>query len=492
MKTIKTIVGPPGTGKTTRLSEEVGKLIARGANPQDIHMLSFTRAAARETAAKSGHMDLGRISTLHSLCFAHLKMHPGSMLGFKHMREFAQSIGVVMNTVQGDQMMGVQEGDRCMAMLQYARARMISPVQVYARIKHRPCSFKKFQVFCDSYRSFKDHRALWDFDDLLEQCLLNDDLPSIGHMVIDEAQDLSPLQWKVVDKFTQGTDTLTVAGDPDQALYEWGGAAPMHMVHITHDIEVLSQSYRVPRRIHIIASKVSSLMKERYEQSYSPRPINGAWYQYSDPSRINFDERDTMVLVRTNMHKNAFEEEMWRTATPYVTEGGKPSLFDSHIADAIRAIRAIRAGADIISGLYRALRRCATRTMGTLMDLAAAGGPSIAPYVKNAPIWRIVNRPRESFMAYYLERVDLDAKPNVRLSTIHASKGREAERVILYMSTTKRVQEGYTDFPDAELRCWYVGVTRSKQQLDMVWGQEPLLPWTEILDHSRYELSSVT
>ena len=66
--------------------------------------------------------------------------------------------------------------------------------------------------------------------------------------------------------------------------------------------------------------------------------------------------------------------------------------------------------------------------------------------------------------------LDLDAEPTIRLSTIHAAKGHEAQRVILLTDMTTRVAQTAESNPDDEIRVFYVGMTRSKHTLDIVEG----------------------
>lgn len=70
----------------------------------------------------------------------------------------------------------------------------------------------------------------------------------------------------------------------------------------------------------------------------------------------------------------------------------------------------------------------------------------------------------------YYARVDLSVTPSVRVMTIHASKGHEADRVVLDTSLTQRVADGVITDPDSEARVYYVGVTRARQQLDILHG----------------------
>lgn len=491
MANFRTVIGPPGTGKTTNLSREVQQAIDNGVDPQGIYMMSFTKAAAQEIAAKVDAGALGRVSTLHSLCFNLLKMHPNSMMGFKHLHEFAKSVGMTMYGIRGDALMGVQEGDRCLAMLQYARSRMIKPKSVYKRIRHRPCSYKRFQTFCAAYDRYKKEKALWDFDDLLYTFLQLPDsqIPDLDTLFIDEAQDLSPLQWTVVERLATKAREVIITGDPDQALYEWGGADPLRMIKIADSIKVLGQSYRVPINIHKIASRVALQMEDRYDYDYQPLQKQGLWTYVSDANLLKWDDRDTLVLVRINAQKKEYERLFMQNLIPYSMLGGRPSLFDSSRANAVRAIRAMKQDIGVTRVLIDGLRRHATRELSEVLKQCHGdnkeANKAMMHMVQDKNTWSLISRPRDPLEEYYFDNVDLDAKPNIRLSTIHASKGREAEHVMLHLSTTKRIRQSFYDLKDAEIRCWYVGVTRAKEQLTLVEGRDPLLPWPQIMMESR-------
>jgi DNA helicase-2/ATP-dependent DNA helicase PcrA len=76
-------------------------------------------------------------------------------------------------------------------------------------------------------------------------------------------------------------------------------------------------------------------------------------------------------------------------------------------------------------------------------------------------------------MAHYFHMVDPREEPRVRLSTIHGAKGMEAERVILLNAMTERVVSGMLRDPDSELRTFYVAMTRAREDLVIVEGNEP-------------------
>ena len=238
---------------------------------------------------------------------------------------------------------------------------------------------------------------------------------------------------------------------------------------------------------------MSGLLNDRYQYEYLPRDEAGEGYWYGNAEYVgDYDDADTLILVRTNHQKDLWEELLQKRFLPYRIEGGRPSLFDSYHANAVRAVKAITAGADVTKPLYAALRKYAQNGTKRAMDEASRGNLSLRDFLMGKSLWRILCRPKHPWSVEYLSRVDLDDKPNIRISTIHAAKGKEADRVILHLSTTKRIQQGFHDFRDAEIRCWYVGVTRAKQRLDLVLGREPLLPWNRIVDGARHESATFT
>jgi len=76
--------------------------------------------------------------------------------------------------------------------------------------------------------------------------------PKLDVMFVDEAQDLSPLQWAVVRKLCDHADKIYIAGDDDQAIYRWAGADVDYLISNSKNAIVLKQSYRIPKSIHFL------------------------------------------------------------------------------------------------------------------------------------------------------------------------------------------------------------------------------------------------
>ena len=80
--------------------------------------------------------------------------------------------------------------------------------------------------------------------------------PNLDVVIVDEAQDLSPLQWDMVTKLVNNSKQTFVAGDDDQAIFNWAGAAVSHIMGLNWDRIILNKSYRVPKKIHEAANKL--------------------------------------------------------------------------------------------------------------------------------------------------------------------------------------------------------------------------------------------
>jgi len=83
--------------------------------------------------------------------------------------------------------------------------------------------------------------------------------------------------------------------------------------------------------------------------------------------------------------------------------------------------------------------------------------------------------------AVYRNFGTLNVEPTIHLSTIHGSKGREADRVVLINGMTARSAEAMDRDPDSEIRTFYVGITRARHQLDVVDGDNPMMNITRNL-----------
>lgn len=467
------IFGPPGTGKTTEMLRLVGEAQDRGYKASEIGFFSFTKAAANEALKRLGLTRSDKISTLHSMCFRAVGASPMSMVDGYKLRKFGAKAGLsfagVSNDEYGDQM---EEGDKYLAIYNLARSRLTSPAEEYYASADRPGDFAQFSFFVESYNSWKAAFGYMDFTDLLERYCEQPRNHGAKIVFIDEAQDLSPLQWRVIDamaKFEQVAE-MTIAGDDDQAIYEWAGADPHGMAafgqRYSAKFDVLAQSYRVPRAVHEVARGVVSRIGNRVPKRYRPAPRDGVVQQQGTgflAESIDHGD-DVLILCRSHVTKKEVEAALVAIRKPYRNESGKPGLFDSYWAEALRSLAKLTRGESLSAAELETMAKVGTTD--TKNDLNRRDFKAI---VARGPE-RSFNIPLDHIE--FFREADLSQSPTIRVSTIHSAKGREARRVVLHCGITARTEAGMDRNPDQEHRVWYVGVTRAIEQLDVVGGYD--------------------
>jgi superfamily I DNA/RNA helicase len=130
--------------------------------------------------------------------------------------------------------------------------------------------------FTKTYRAWKTQEGLLDYTDLLVQYLIYGIPLNIDVMFVDEAQDLSLLQWDVVKKLGANVKRWYVAGDDDQAIFHWAGADSSTFQDLEADkTEILGQSYRVSKAVHAAALGIARRIKRRVKKEYLPTADEG-------------------------------------------------------------------------------------------------------------------------------------------------------------------------------------------------------------------------
>ncbi len=280
------IFGPPGTGKTTHLARQVRRATERY-GPASVLVTSFSRAAAAELAGRDLPIHRDRIGTLHSHCYRALDRPE---IAEAHVEEWNRRYPALELTphtqstaLDGEDSIEEEDGARAkpgdprLAELNRLRGRLV-PVEAWP---------KNVAEFERRWTSYKRHHGLFDFTDLIENCLHNMAVAPHTPAVIfaDEAQDLNPMQLSLVRKWGERAEYFILALDDDQTIYAFTGAAPEAILgaEIPNPQKiVLKQSYRIPRAIHRLSHRLIRQVSQREEKVYLPRPEEeGAVYRLS-------------------------------------------------------------------------------------------------------------------------------------------------------------------------------------------------------------------
>lgn len=230
------IFGPPGTGKTTTLLDAVDRELEAEVDPADITFVAFTRAAAAEAKQRAAHRfsldfrELKNFSTIHSLCFRLLEIKPGEVVTFPKLVEFGKGHGYDF-TYRSD-FFEQREfalrtlGDYYITFNDWRRQLLYpNPEAAFPHFPPPPSerligiwTLAGAVRFIAVYNAWKRETGVVDFTDMLEQVLRRQLSPEPEVLLVDEAQDCSPLQWRLIDLWSRRVQRFYLAGDDDQCV----------------------------------------------------------------------------------------------------------------------------------------------------------------------------------------------------------------------------------------------------------------------------------
>lgn len=390
--------------------------------------LSYTRAAAAEALSRVDTKTI-RPMTLHSLAFNALGMSRSAVVDKPKLTSFAKATGIPFKGSE-DGSDEEQEGDQFLEVLSYARNLLCPEGEAYDHFGC-PGTLTRYEAFSQQYEQWKQTYGYMDFNDMLT--LYSRNGRSNARVVfLDEAQDLTPLQWSAFGRATENARRVYLGGDDDQAIYEWNGADPHGMIKFTDDnagkIRVLDQSYRLPVRAYNMAQGLIHTVEKRQEKTFYPvKDKEGSLINYRDLEFVT-DKLDklapdgALILMRDRFKVEEVKRSLNRELIPYEVYGGF-SPWTGKLATALRK--------------------------GEKVDIPI--------------MWR----------SFY-EQADLTQQIKYALSTIHSAKGREHETVIMDLDMPTRVLAGIGKDRDAEVRVQYVGLTRTKNRL-ILCGNNPIV-----------------
>jgi superfamily I DNA/RNA helicase len=459
------IYGPPGTGKTEKLIRRAMAYIRIGTPINSIGYFAFTRKAAHEARdrmlsknSQYKKKELKYFQTLHSLAFHTLGLKEENVMQDYHYNDLGKILSIRVNAKKdADASPYLSCDNEYFQIILKAKEKGISVWDEYCTGEHssnvKPDLLKHIEV---NYNLYKVNNNLIDFADMIKKFLSKPELcPSFNTVFIDEAQDLSPIQWQMYDMLKNNSKNVYLAGDDDQAIYGWAGADVDRFIKEPAKEKVLSKSRRIP----IAVQEISKIITERIQglratKNYLPRNEQGLCSKINSLENVDLYNGKWLILTRTISRAKEICDLL--KVKGLYHENKHRKSYDTKLYKAIINHSKWLKGEDIPDTALEDIKEY-------------MGERELKKDLKWYECFDTASADEKIYIRLMLSNGEkLSNEARIKVSTIHAAKGGECENVILVLDNAKKIREATAHSiikRDEEHRVWYVGCTRAKRNL---------------------------
>ena len=466
------VIGPPGTGKTKTLLDEVDKYIAKGVPLNRIGYFAFTRNAANEARDRflKKNKDLTEkdtlyFKTLHSLAFHNLGLNQDNVMNELHYKAIGETCGIQINyaSYESNSWNGIfSSNSEYLNLINLARVRRIDTLNQFDLNEHlSKVERNKLDAIDKEINSYKKTYGLIDFTDMLDKFLKNGTVKGkLDVIFVDEAQDLSKIQWDMLEKIEKENEAdVWIAGDDDQAIFGWAGADVMSFIEWKATEVPLQQSKRVPSEIQKAALSIVGRIEEyRLDKKYYPKKEKGQITEVIKIADIDMSKGSWLILARTNSLLKEIPKMLKQKGLFFKTSDGKNSI-GKNLYEDIEYWNKMKKNEKIPEIIeQRILERIKDKKPNLELEWHEAFNNEASDKIDYLRVL-LANKER------------IDGTPRITISTIHSAKGGEATNVVLFLNETTNTIKAASKSRakrDEEYRVWYVAVTRSMQNLFLI------------------------
>ncbi|WP_062380404.1 ATP-dependent helicase [Demequina pelophila] len=516
------VLAGAGTGKTRAITHRIAYGVRVSAYaPQSVLAVTFTARAAGEMRQRLRGLGVAGVQarTFHAAALRQLSYFWPEAVGGQMPRLLehkAQLVGRAAHAVGvNPDRMAVRD---LASEIEWSKVSLVSPSDYAAEIarlgRPAPAGLAPAQVV-DVMRAYEDAKTdavALDFEDIL--LLLVDILtrfPEVGdqirrqyrHFVVDEYQDVSPLQQELLTRWLGGRRELCVVGDPAQTIYSFAGATPSHLlgfgrtypdatqVRLVRDYRSTPQVVRLANELMHVRGAASTGVELQAQRPSGPAPDYKAFEDDAAEAQgvaagiarlmaAGVPASEIAVLYRMNSQSEAVEEALAEHGIGYLVRGGQRFFDRDEVKRAVVLLRGAAVAADD--------RPLGERVRETLMDLGWSEEPPAARGAVRErwdALQALVNLADDlatdvgagatlrEFVEHLAERAQAQHAPaveGVTLTSMHAAKGLEWDAVFIIGCSEGLLPITHAETPEAveeEKRLLYVAITRAREHLTL-------------------------
>ncbi|WP_435798987.1 ATP-dependent DNA helicase UvrD2 [Streptomyces avermitilis] len=525
------VLAGAGTGKTRAITHRIAYGVRAGIlQPSSVLAVTFTNRAAGEMRGRLRQLGASGVQarTFHSAALRQLQYFWPKAVGGGLPRIVDRKIQIVADAAAACRIR-LDRGELrdVTAEIEWSKVTQTVPADYAAAAakaaREAPRDPAEIAQIYATYEDLKRDRAVIDFEDvlLLTVGILQDrhDIAEAvraqyQHFVVDEYQDVSPLQQRLLDLWLGERDSLCVVGDASQTIYSFTGATPDHLldfrirhpgatvvklvrdyrsspqvVHLANGLLAQARGRAAEHRLELISQREPGPEPVYTEYTDEPAEAEGAARRIRDLLASGVPAAEIAILFRTNSQSEIYEQALADAGVPYQLRGAERFFDRPEVRKAGVALRgAARFGGndtllDDAVDLPSQVRAVLSGEGWTSRPPAGSGAvrerwESLAALANLAQDFAAAKPDATlgDLVAELDERASAQHAPTVQgvtLASLHSSKGLEWDVVFLvgvaegmmpitYAKTDEQIEE--------ERRLLYVGVTRARQHLSVSWA----------------------